>query len=210
MLALFWVLITVNIIITLVWWRFFKKPDRGLVIFLCTAAAMPLLGLLIIIADDYIASRRGRASANPLFEEEKAYSVRPRGIFLSDRQLLCTMPIYDMLFIKNKAKRREMLYKAVKGDCFRLHPFLLRLLKDRDPEVVHYASAAAADFRQKIQECCTLSKDEYLKNMQDPAACKAYIDSMIDYIRWEELEGTDMSEARKELECVYKGIEKST
>ena len=161
-------------------------------------ATMPLFGIVMMAMVDLLTKEKVNHLNDLIFEDELA-ALEVSASDISNINYLNTLPIYDALDIKDIKQKRERLFHSVSGDFRKVYPFLLRVLKDRDAEVAHYAAAAINDFRRKINENFEVMQELYLENCKDNAICKKYTDAFLQLIFWEELNEVDTTEKRKEL-----------
>lgn len=116
------------------------------------------------------------------------------------------MPIDDMLIANDPIHRREMMFEAVTGDYRRIYPFFIKMLKDQDAEVVHYATTAITSNRQRINEKYKISAEKHQKDPYHLIHYFDYLDDFIELINWEEMSGADTSESRKILQGEFQSL----
>lgn len=196
-------IITVNLVVAFIYAVIIKKVrqsnflSRFLII-----ACIPIFGLIILSLADILPKSQKSYVDELIFEDDNKPEALVNDIddcTFAIESILENIPIDDMLMVNDAAQRREMIFKAVIGDYHILYPFLIKMLKDQDSEVVHYVSTAISGYRQKINENYKISKEKYQKEPYNSANHLQYIDDLLELLCWEELNGADVSEIRKTL-----------
>lgn len=201
-----------NFIIALIYTLALRKVRKNniLTIFLIVVL-IPVYGFIILGIFDMIKNESSCTMEKFFKESAKVKEQVADECTFTIEEMLCSMPIDDILMMKDEMHRRGLLFKAVSGDCLILYPLLKKMLNDKDPEVVHYASAAITNYTREIYDNFRTSKESHLSNTSNNIDQLKYIDSLIKVIIWEELDGRDMSEDRrvleKELEILFKSVE---
>ncbi|AEV70400.1 hypothetical protein [Acetivibrio clariflavus] len=164
---------------------------------------IPYFGVFLFIIADFLV-KNGFLIESSLYEidgDEEEFDE-----IISDTSnvdYINTLPIVDVLEIKDINKKRKYAFKSVKGDFKKIYPFLEKIVRDDDPEVVHYASTAISDYRQKINENYSESRECYLKDPKNINVCENFIRAFLDLIIWEEFNNTNTFLKRKELSEIF-------
>lgn len=124
----------------------------------------------------------------------------------SNPDFMNIMPVHDALTLENANLKRKLLFTSFKGDCLKLYPFLTRALRDKDAEIVHYASSVITDCRREIYEGYEDAKTRYAAYPGDCRICREYANSLYLYICWEELNKIDTTCLRKELQNIHNAL----
>jgi len=198
------ILLASNIIISTIYFIYngvANKNFNTLRLLLCIF--IPFFGALLFITADYLIKNKFviENSLYEIDEDEDEFSE-----IISDRfnvDYMNTLPIVDVLEIKDIKKKRKYAFKSVKGDFKNIYPFLEKIVRDEDPEVVHYASTAISDFRQKINENYSICRENFMENSEDLKNCESFLKAYLDLIIWEELNNTNTFLKRKELSEVF-------
>lgn len=197
-------LISSNIIISAIYSiynRITKKNFNVLRFLLC--ACIPFFGVLLFIVADFLINNKF-VIENSLYEIDEDEDELDEIISdMSNVDYINTLPIVDVLGIKDIKKKRKYAFNSVKGDFKKIYPFLEKIVQDEDPEVVHYASTAISDYRQKINENYSKLRESYLKDIKNINNCENYLKAYLDLIIWEEFNNSDTFIKRKEISEVF-------
>jgi hypothetical protein len=161
-------------------------------------STMPFFGILIMLIVDITAREKSYKVHELIFEDEQEF--KNRECFISDQlndNFLEALPFYNALDIKDIQKKRKRIFNIIEGNNNEIYPFLLKALKGGDAEVVHYASAAITNYRQKVNEKFGLMKEKFKTNPNDKNILKDYLDTFLDLICFEEANGMEATEERK-------------
>jgi hypothetical protein len=195
------VLIVINVAVAWMYASALKKYGQSyfLSVFLI-AAVIPFFGIVMMHAS--ITRAKGKSYSGNHFTVIAA-TTKEYDVF-DDTNIDFTniMPIYDALTLRDLKQKRKILFRSLKGNCVSLYPFLLKSLKDKDTEIVHYASSIITDYRREIYESFEKANKRYEFNPKDNIICKEYIDAFHELVCWEELNEMEIKYKRREFEKV--------
>lgn len=193
-------LITINLILSIGYMLINKKAKKGVnILRFIMCVFIPVYGILLFAIADFLV-KRNLLIKNTLFVMDE--DDNNSGYVLSDISSIDyrnTMPIVDVLELSDIKKKRKHAFKSVKGDFKKLYPFLEKVVQDDDPEVVHYASTAISDFRQKINESYSKARDRHLADPKNIKVCEDYLNTFLDLIIWEEFNDSNTMQKRIEI-----------
>lgn len=197
-------LITINIFLSIGYVLINKKAKKSINVprFL-VCVFIPIYGILLFAVADFLV-KRNLLIKNTLFIIDEAENNS--GDVLSDISNIDyrnTMPIVDVLEISDIKKKRKHAFKSVKGDFKKIYPFLEKVVQDDDPEVVHYASTAISDCRQKINENYSKAREKHLEDPKNIKSCEDYLRAFLDLIIWEEFNNSNTTQKRIEISEVF-------
>lgn len=198
------VLVVGNIFISAIYsiYNKIKNKDFNILRFL-VSIFIPYFGVFLFISADFLI-KNGFLIENSLYEIDEDGEEFDEVISdTSNVDYINTLPIIDVLEIKDINKKRKYAFKSVKGDFKKIYPFLEKIVRDDDPEVVHYASTAISDYRQKINENYSELRECYLKDPKNINICENFIRAFLDLIIWEELNNSNTFLKRKELSEIF-------
>lgn len=197
-------LVASNIIISAIYSIYNKIVNKSFnVLRFLLCIFIPFFGVLLFIVADFLI-RNEFVIENSLYEtgedEEEFDEVISD---MSNVDYINTLPIVDVLEIKDIKKKRKYAFQSVKGDFRKIYPFLEKIVQDDDPEVVHYASTAISDYRQKINETYSKLRVTYMVNPNNISNCENFLKAYLDLILWEEFNNSNTLLKRKELSEVF-------
>lgn len=207
------IIIIINLIASIIYsFEIRKKGNVEWIPKLVLCIIIPVFGLTMFLLIDYLGKRNFIKNNELGYDDENDINFDEELVAdLESIEYVNTIPIHDALEIKDIYNKRKTVFKSVKGDFRKIYPFLLKIIKDPDPEVVHYGSAAITDFRQKINENYKVAREKYIKAKKESTLgqdierndisilLQDYLKNYIDLIYWEDINDADTLEKRKEI-----------
>lgn len=199
-----YILIASNILISIIYTLYNRKMKKTWNIprfLLCVF--VPFYGVLLFIAVDFLIKNKFMIE-NSIYETDAdEQDIDDIISDISNVDYSNTLPIVDVLEIKDIKKKRKFAFKSVKGDFRKIYPFLEKIVQDDDPEVVHYASTAISDYRQKINENYSKMREMYIESSQNIKNCENYLRAFLDLIYWEEFNNSNTIQKRIEISELF-------